>query len=868
VAVLKIEGDASGAIRAIQQIESALGGIQRSVSQAQRSLSGLQQSLVGIAGVLAGGSLMTFVDDLQNMQNKLRIATNSQEEFNKSLEYVRAIADKTGQSLAATGDLYASVARNAEKLGYDQNQVVTVTNAMATALKASGASAQGAASVMYQFSQILAKGKVNGDEFTTIMENLGGPVMDLVAKNMGLTTAQLIEYKEKGLIGARDFTDALIRSMSELDGMAGKSSQTIGQSMQRIQNAFASVILSLDNSTGFSTAFADAAAKISANGENLIPVIKAIGLALAGLAVYFAPVVTLFTAAAAAALYFADVLGPILKPVIDAIESALGAVVKRLVGFGSAIAALSRGENPFEAYKKSLEEWDQRGKDVNKTQTQTNKLLEDAKKSAQGAISAQPGQLEGVGQKFALILKDIQEQAKLTAQTNREYDIQSQILQTNKQLNYQLTDAQKRQLAALYQQIQAQKDLLATNELIRKLQSDTSVAAIQDAGQRQVATQLENYRLSVSKEVYNQKRAEVQLAIEQNIQTKALTEYQDNIRKAQGEITRLGIKDLDLREQQAAVDAERLKLGSLFTKEMEDQVRAVTQMTQRTRELAAEEKLRNLLVGQANPMNRAQQIETATGVVSRLDPRLAQEQQFQTEMQAIRDSEVIAEDQKNVLLERLRREHADRMHSIAKSQAEADLRFAGVTNQGIIDATMKSMDNIRMIQEGGVKAVMGGVDQLSYIFGQLGTYNKKAFEAAKAFNIANAVMNTYLGATKALAMYPPPFNFIAAAAVVASGLAQVAAIRSQSFSGRALGGPVMGGQSYIVGENGPELFTPSQTGSITRNDQLGGGAPVNVNFTIVANDTQGFDQLLSSRKGVITQIISDAMLERGQRSMV
>jgi hypothetical protein len=36
----------------------------------------------------------------------------------------------------------------------------------------------------------------------------------------------------------------------------------------------------------------------------------------------------------------------------------------------------------------------------------------------------------------------------------------------------------------------------------------------------------------------------------------------------------------------------------------------------------------------------------------------------------------------------------------------------------------------------------------------------------------------------------------------------------------------------------------------------------------VANDTQGFDQLLSSRKGVIQQIISDAMLERGQRSIV
>jgi phage-related minor tail protein len=78
----------------------------------------------------------------------------------------------------------------------------------------------------------------------------------------------------------------------------------------------------------------------------------------------------------------------------------------------------------------------------------------------------------------------------------------------------------------------------------------------------------------------------------------------------------------------------------------------------------------------------------------------------------------------------------------------------------------------------------------------------------------------------------------------------------------------MGGQTYMVGENGPELFTPNTTGSITRNGDLGGGQPVNVNFTIVANDTTGFDELLQQRSGVIKQIISDAMLERGQRSMI
>ena len=47
---------------------------------------------------------------------------------------------------------------------------------------------------------------------------------------------------------------------------------------------------------------------------------------------------------------------------------------------------------------------------------------------------------------------------------------------------------------------------------------------------------------------------------------------------------------------------------------------------------------------------------------------------------------------------------------------------------------------------------------------------------------------------------------------------------------RAMGGPVMGGGSYIVGEKGPELFTPTSSGNITPNSAMGGAnITVNVN---------------------------------------
>ena len=49
---------------------------------------------------------------------------------------------------------------------------------------------------------------------------------------------------------------------------------------------------------------------------------------------------------------------------------------------------------------------------------------------------------------------------------------------------------------------------------------------------------------------------------------------------------------------------------------------------------------------------------------------------------------------------------------------------------------------------------------------------------------------------------------------------------------RAQGGSVSGGKSYIVGEKGPELFTPGSSGNITPNDQLGGGSNVTLNINV------------------------------------
>jgi hypothetical protein len=64
-------------------------------------------------------------------------------------------------------------------------------------------------------------------------------------------------------------------------------------------------------------------------------------------------------------------------------------------------------------------------------------------------------------------------------------------------------------------------------------------------------------------------------------------------------------------------------------------------------------------------------------------------------------------------------------------------------------------------------------------------------------------------------------------------VAGISGLIDRIFGGaKATGGPVSGGTTYLVGERGPELFTPSGSGNIIPNNRLGGGAAAVFNITV------------------------------------
>ena len=143
--------------------------------------------------------------------------------------------------------------------------------------------------------------------------------------------------------------------------------------------------------------------------------------------------------------------------------------------------------------------------------------------------------------------------------------------------------------------------------------------------------------------------------------------------------------------------------------------------------------------------------------------------------------------------------------------------------------------------------------------------NKTAFKLNKALNIAEAVMNTARGVTKALAVGNIPMAVL----IGVMGAVQVATIAQQKYQGRRLGGRMNQGEPYMVGEAGAELVVPDRPSNVIPNNKLGGmSQPVTVNFNINTVDARGFNELLVNSRGVIVNIINQAVNEKGKMAIV
>ncbi|MCG8430383.1 MAG: hypothetical protein MJA29_04345 [Candidatus Omnitrophica bacterium] len=137
-------------------------------------------------------------------------------------------------------------------------------------------------------------------------------------------------------------------------------------------------------------------------------------------------------------------------------------------------------------------------------------------------------------------------------------------------------------------------------------------------------------------------------------------------------------------------------------------------------------------------------------------------------------------------LEEYRQARLEIIHASSASELEIQMRQAALEEE-----IAKRKADIQITSAANMAGAIGNILQNLAI--ATGQREGKLFKAAKSFAIANALIKTYQGAANALATVPWPMNFVAAASVVAAGLAQVAKIKSSSPGGGGGGGGGLGG---------------------------------------------------------------------------
>ena len=209
---------------------------------------------------------------------------------------------------------------------------------------------------------------------------------------------------------------------------------------------------------------------------------------------------------------------------------------------------------------------------------------------------------------------------------------------------------------------------------------------------------------------------------------------------------------------------------------------------------------------------------------------------------------------------------ADKTLEIAKKTAsdQKNLRQTFINEQTAImkAGNFQELKMVNLTEQQKKDTLIAGGKQ---VLNAMAQNNEKAFKLNKAFNMAEAIMNTATGVTKALSTGNIPLAIL----IGVLGAVQLASISQQKYQGRRLGGRVNQGQPYMVGEAGAELIVPDRPSNVVPNNKLGGmGKPVTVNFNISTVDARGFNELLVNSRGTIVNLINSAVNEKGKMAII
>ncbi len=259
---VRISADSTEAQAAISKVANKLStdipkGVSEAGSKVAKEAAGIRDEIKSImgqvnkglqfAGAVTGiGIAATAVkdvataaaqtaDQLTSVRSRINLINDGTQTTAEIMEKVFDASQRSRGSYVDMADSVAKLNMLAKDAFSSNDEAIMFVEQLNKQFKISGASIEESSAAMYQLTQAMAAGKLQGDEFHSIMEN--APMLaQSIAQEMGLTVGQLKDMSSQGLITADIIKEALFNSAEETNAKFAEIPMTFAEVGQSIQN--------------------------------------------------------------------------------------------------------------------------------------------------------------------------------------------------------------------------------------------------------------------------------------------------------------------------------------------------------------------------------------------------------------------------------------------------------------------------------------------------------------------------------------------------------------------------------------------------------------------------------------------------------
>ena len=287
--------------RGSRVVKRNLADIGSSADRTGKSVDYASKAIAALGAALAVQKLIDYSDQLTAVEGRLRLVTNTTEQFNRVQSQLFDLAQRTRNSFTATVDLYAKMAKATEGLALSEGLLLEVTESVNKTLVISGASAQAAQAALVQFGQGLSAGALRGEELNSILEQ-SPRLAQALADGLGKPVGALKALGEAGELTSERIVAALQNQREKIDREFSQLAPTIGQAFTQLNNELLLFVGQGAKTSGAAGAIASAIGVLARNLDTLSA--AALGFAATKVAQVLATIAAeTFTAIRAAQAY-------------------------------------------------------------------------------------------------------------------------------------------------------------------------------------------------------------------------------------------------------------------------------------------------------------------------------------------------------------------------------------------------------------------------------------------------------------------------------------------------------------------------------------------------------------------------------------